>query len=181
MLFAEKCQVESEEWWKEHALNVGLVVQCTTPHQNFNYPPRAAISHARHVRVDPRSERFRQRELDTAVPLIQTALINGQDVIFHCMQSFHRAPVTAAAAHRRVMGGCATVRTFSYENIRCGDKPDQIHFDLFSMIFIVNLIGDISIDIVCGFHEVTHSILINARNHEPIDVIHRRSSTGSRL
>ena len=49
------------------------------------------------------------------------------------------------------------------------------------MIFIVNLIGDISINVFCCFHEVTHSILFDARNHEPIDVIHRRCSTGSRL
>ena len=112
MIFAEKCQVESEEWWKEHAKMARLVVQCTHPGITFNYPPHAATSQTTHVRVDPRSERFRQRELDTAVPLIQTALINGQDVIFHCMQSFHRAPVAAAAAYRRATGGSATVRTF---------------------------------------------------------------------
>ena len=112
MIFAEKCQVESEMWWKEHAKMVSLVVQCTHPKAKFHYPPHAAASQTKHVRVDPRSERLRQRELDHAVPLIQTALINGQDVIFHCMPSFHRAPVTAAAAYRRVTGESATVEHF---------------------------------------------------------------------
>ena len=112
MIFAEKCQVESEEWWKEHARMVRLVVQCTHPRSIFHYPPHAATSQTKHVRVDPRSERFRQRELDEAMPHIQEALENGHDVIFHCMQSFHRAPVAAAAAYRRVTGESATVRTF---------------------------------------------------------------------
>ena len=63
------------------------------------------------VRVDPRSKTYRQRELDQALPKIQDALLAGQDVIFHCVQSFHRAPVTAAAAYRRVTGGSASVHT----------------------------------------------------------------------
>ena len=111
MLFAERCQVESEEWGAEHGRMVEVVVQCTGPSQRFNYPPYAARSQVKHVRVDPRSETFRQRELDQAMHLIQKALLAGQDVIFNCMQSFHRAPVTAAAAYRRTTGGSATVHT----------------------------------------------------------------------
>ena len=111
MIFAERCQVESEEWWSEHGRMVEVVVQCTGPSQRFNYPPLAARSQVNHLRVDPRSETFRQRELDQAMHQIQNALLNGQDVIFHCMQSFHRAPVTAAAAYRRTTGGSATVHT----------------------------------------------------------------------
>ena len=63
------------------------------------------------VRVDPRSATYRQLELDQALQKIQDALLAGQDVIFHCVQSFHRAPVTAAAAYRRVTGGSASVHT----------------------------------------------------------------------
>ena len=111
IIFAEKCQVESEEWWKEHGRMVEVVVQCTHPRQDFNYPPYAAKSKVYRVRVDPRSKTYRQRELDQALPKIQDALLAGQDVIFHCMQSFHRAPVTAAAAYRRVTGGSASVHT----------------------------------------------------------------------
>ena len=77
--------MESEEWWNEHALMVELVVQCTGPRQRFNYPPLAATSQVTHVRVDPRSETFRQRELDQAMQYIQKALHGGQDVIFHCV------------------------------------------------------------------------------------------------
>ena len=111
IMFAEKCQVESEEWWKEHGRMVEVVVQCTHPRQDFNYPQYAAKSKVYRVRVDPRSKTYRQRELDQALPKIQDALLAGQDVIFHCMQSFHRAPVTAAAAYRRVTGGSASVHT----------------------------------------------------------------------
>ena len=104
--------MESEEWWKEHGRMVEVVVQCTGPSQRFNDPPCAARSQVKHVRVDPRSETYRQRELDQAMQPIQNALLAGQDVIFHCLQSFHRAPVAAAAADRRVTGGSATVHTF---------------------------------------------------------------------
>ena len=112
MLFAERCQVESEEWWSENGRMVELIVQCTGPGKRFNYPPLAATSQVTHVRVDPRSPQYRQRELDQAMQYIQKALHGGQDVIFHCMQSFHRAPVAAAAAYRRVTGGSATVHAF---------------------------------------------------------------------
>ena len=111
MIFAERCQVESEEWWSEHGRMVELIVQCTGPQKRFNYPPLAARSQVTHVRVDPRSPQYRQLELDQAMQYIQKALHGGQDVIFHCMQSFHRAPVAAAAAYRRVTGGSATVHT----------------------------------------------------------------------
>ena len=103
--------MESEEWWEEHGRMVEVVVQCTHPRQDFNYPQYAAKSKVYRVRVDPRSKTYRQRELDQALPKIQDALLAGQDVIFHCMQSFHRAPVTAAAAYRRVTGGSASVHT----------------------------------------------------------------------
>ena len=59
----------------------------------------------------PALPQYRQRELDQAMQYIQKALDGGQDVIFHCMQSFHRAPVAAAAVYRRVTGGSATVHT----------------------------------------------------------------------
>ena len=95
------------EWCFENGRMVEVVVQCTHPRQDFNYPPYAAKSKVYRVRVDPRSKTYRQRELDQALPKIQDALLAGQDVIFHCMQSFHRAPVTAAAAYRRVTGGSA--------------------------------------------------------------------------
>ena len=95
---------------------VQLVVQCTGSGNTFNYPPHAANSQTKHVRVDPRSERFRQPELDQAMSYIQKALANGRGVISHCMQSFHRAPVVAAAAYRRVTGGSATVRTLLWNH-----------------------------------------------------------------
>ena len=49
MIFAERCQVESEEWWSENGRMVELIVQCTGPQKRFNYPPLAARSQVTHV------------------------------------------------------------------------------------------------------------------------------------
>ena len=174
--------MESEEWWKEHGRMVEVVVQCTHPRQDFNYPPYAAKSKVYRVRVDPRSKTYRQRELDQALPKIQDALLAGQDVIFHCMQSFHRAPVTAAAAYRRVTGGSASVHTCCMTAVVAATSQIKYFLVWFHYVFFtVNLIGVISICCLCLFPEVIHYLLFDARNHEPIDVIHRRCSTGSRL
>ena len=93
------------------------------------------------MRVDPRSKTYRQRELDQALPKIQDALLAGQDVIFHCMQSFHRAPVTAAAAYRRVTGGSATVHTCCMTAVVAATS--QIKY-CFSLVLL------------CGFHRASH-------------------------
>ena len=108
--------MESEEWWSENGRMVELIVQCTGPGKRFNYPPLAATSQVTHVRVDPRSPQYRQRELDQAMQYILKALHGGQDVIFHCMQSSHRAPVAAAAACRRMAGGVAMVHALCLLN-----------------------------------------------------------------
>ena len=126
--------MESEEWWKEHGRMVEVVVQCTHPRQDFNYP-QYAKSKIYRVRVDPRSKTYRQRELDQALPKIQDALLAGQDVIFHCMQSFHRAPVTAAAAYRRVTGGSATVHTCCMTAVVAATSQIKYFLVWFSYVF----------------------------------------------
>ena len=144
--------MESEEWWKEHGRMVEVVVQCTHPRQDFNYPPYAAKSKVYRVRVDPRSKTYRQRELDQALPKIQDALLAGQDVIFHCMQSFHRAPVTAAAAYRRVTGGSASVHTCCMTAVVAATS--QIKYFLvwfYYVFFTVNLMCGIRIRCLCFF------------------------------
>ena len=82
MIFAERCQVESEEWWSENGRMVELIVQCTGPGKRFNYPPLAATSQVTHVRVDPRSPQYRQLELDQAMQYIQNALHGGRTSSF---------------------------------------------------------------------------------------------------
>ena len=142
--------MESEEWWSENGRMVELIVQCTGPGKRFNYPPLAATSQVTHVRVDLRSEKLRQRELDQAMQYILKALHGGQDVIFHCMQSSHRAPVAAAAAYRRVTGGSATVRTFLMKSfVAATSQINYFLISLYLIIFIVNLIGVISVSFLC--------------------------------
>ena len=104
--------MESEEWWTDNALMVEIVEQCTGPHQRFNCPRHAARSQVQWLRVGPRSEMHRQPELDQALPHIKKAVEAGQGVILHWQQPFHRAPVAAAAAYRRVTVGRGLVFAF---------------------------------------------------------------------
>ncbi len=106
-ILAERFQVEDDEWWEENGGNVGLIVQCVNQRTFYHYPP-AATSQSR-VRVDPRYEDGRQRQLDKAMPHIAAALEAGLDVVIHCNQSFHRCPVTLAAVFRRLTGCSAAV------------------------------------------------------------------------
>ena len=98
-----------------HGTNATVVSKCTGAHQKFNYPPFAARS--QRVRVDPRSGNSkRQLELDQALPTVQAALDRGEDVVVHCMQSFHRGPVVAAAVYKRLTGKSAWVHALYLTN-----------------------------------------------------------------
>ena len=72
-------------------------------------------------------------------------LDNWQDVIFHCVQSFHVEPVVAAAAYRRVTDGSATVRPCFMKSFVAATSQIKYFLICFSITFIVNLIGDISV------------------------------------
>ena len=100
----------------------------------------------------PASKTYRQRELDQALPKIQEALLAGRDVIFHCNQSFHRAPVIAAAAYRRMTGGSAAVQTCCMTAVVAATS--QIKYFLvwfYYVLFTVNLMCGIRIRCLCFF------------------------------
>jgi len=105
-MFAERGQVLNEEFWANQCQNVAVCVQCTNRETFFRYPISAAISQK--VRVDPRDEAGRQAQLDQAMGPILRALEGGKDVLFHCNQSFHRAPVIGAAVCARTTDVSAT-------------------------------------------------------------------------
>ena len=117
-MFAERGQVLNEEFWANQCQNVAVCVQCTNRETFFRYPRSAAISQK--VRVDPRDEAGRQAQLDQAMGPILRALEGGKDVLFHCNQSFHRAPVIGAAVCARMTEVSATAHMMkSKVGLRC--------------------------------------------------------------
>ena len=100
IIFAERCQVESGAWWSRHK-DISLIVQCTDGSRRFKYPRQSQS--CRILRVDGRDSERRQKQLDEAFAAISQKL-QKHDVLFHCEQSFHRAPVVAAAVMQRLTG-----------------------------------------------------------------------------
>ena len=100
IILAERCQVESGAWWNRHK-NIRLIVQCTDGSRRFKYPRQSQS--CRILRVDGRDSERRQAMLDEAFAAISQKL-QEHDVLFHCEQSFHRAPVVAAAVMQRLTG-----------------------------------------------------------------------------
>ena len=103
-IFAERYQVESDSWWESHQ-QIALIVDCTDGSRRFSYPKTAR--RAQILRVDPRDPERREKMLNGAFPTIRKTL-RLSDVLFHCQQSFHRAPVVGAAVHQRLAGVPAT-------------------------------------------------------------------------
>ena len=100
-IFAEAVEVTSATWWAAHQ-NIGCIVQCTSTREVYLLPHNAATS--QRFNVDPRSENERQAMLDRCIGQVQKCLEAGLDVLWHCRQSFHRGPVTAAAGYARLTG-----------------------------------------------------------------------------
>ena len=103
VMLAERVQVEDSEWCERHP-NIKMIVQCARhPRgaQHFKYGVRQKVLHAV---VDPRNARDRQSQLNHAMPDIYKFLKEGETVLFHCEQSFHRAPVVLAAVMKKLTG-----------------------------------------------------------------------------
>ena len=104
-VLADKVQVEDQAWWDRHP-DIRVIIQCADhagggfgQRQPFRYPVQL-----RHFKVDARDTQGRQAALEAALPAVEAALREGKDVLLHCMNSFHRAPVVAAAFHKRLTG-----------------------------------------------------------------------------
>ena len=100
-ILAEAVEVTSATWWAAHQ-NVGCIVQCTSKSEVFVLPQNAATS--QRFYVDPCNEADRQAMLDRCIGQVEKTLVAGHDVLWHCRQSFHRGPVTAAAGYARLTG-----------------------------------------------------------------------------
>lgn len=110
IILAECCQVEDADWWEQHAKNAHTIVCCTADSHKFFYPHSiAATSQIMWVDAREDNERIRQYQLDLMTPRVGKALARGEDVVIHCRQAFHRAPVVAAALYQRLTGKRALV------------------------------------------------------------------------
>ena len=101
-ILAEQVEVESCSWWAQHP-NIRCVIQCTDRRHKVCYP-RDAAAKSQHFYVDPREADTREDELNEAMPTVIKTLREGGDVLHHCRQSVHRAPVVCAAVHKRLTG-----------------------------------------------------------------------------
>ena len=108
LIFAERFQVESDSWWESHQ-QIALIVDCTDGSRLFRY--RKTAQRVQILRVDPRDPARRQKMLNGALAMIRKTMAE-RDVLFHCRQSFHRAPVVGAAVHQRLAGVPATAHHY---------------------------------------------------------------------
>ena len=103
-LFARIEEVESDGLWRKEN-NVGLIVSCTRYANDARYPAWATsdIKKAHWNIRDPKPQRC-QKAFDTVWPLVLECLLNGKDVLIHCQESFHRAPIVYACIYQVIIG-----------------------------------------------------------------------------
>ena len=120
LIFAERPQVASAQWWLDHGRDVRVVVQCTHGRTRFRYPPRIAATSLL-LRMDPEEPAQADIELEQHWKRIRQVLKEGGDVVLHCESSFHRGPIIGAAIYKRATGIktevmliCKTFLTYSF-------------------------------------------------------------------
>ena len=120
LIFAERPQVESAEWWAAHGRDARVIVQCTHGRTHFRYPRKIAATSLL-LRMDPEEPAQADIELEQYWKLIRQALKEGGDVVLHCESSFHRGPIIGAAIYKRATGIktevmliCKTFLTYSF-------------------------------------------------------------------
>ena len=103
-LFGRIEEVQTDWLWRKEK-NVGLIVSCTRYANDARYPAWATsdIKKAHWNIRDPNPKRC-QEAFDTVWPLVLECLLNGKDVLFHCHESFHRAPIVYACIFQAITG-----------------------------------------------------------------------------
>ena len=103
-LFGRIDEVESDEFWRKEK-NIGLILTCTRYANDPRYPSWATkdIKKAHWNIRDPNPKRC-QKAFDTVWPLVLECLLDGKDVLFHCQESFHRAPIVYACIFQAITG-----------------------------------------------------------------------------
>ena len=101
VLFARADEVTNEEFWKKEK-NIGLIVSCVRNPRDVRYP--AATSQIEVIHFDIRSKDKRQQHFDECWPKVEACLLRGEDVLFHCQESYHRAPICWACCYQQIAG-----------------------------------------------------------------------------
>lgn len=102
-IFARQSEVESEQFWKKYT-NVGGIVCCLRFGDFAKYPAAVRQQGIKVLSVDARSKRDRERGFRHAAPEVQKIFERGQDVVVHCRESYHRAPMVGSGLHQLLTG-----------------------------------------------------------------------------
>ena len=92
-------------FWVNYGANVGLVLNCIGPRSGVHkvvYPPESAKSLKLFIEV--RNTHDFANQFAKAAPQIEKTLESGKDVVLHCRESYHRAPIVVAATLARLCG-----------------------------------------------------------------------------
>ena len=95
IILADLQQVQAEELWEQPFSNVGLIVNCIRRNFTVEYPKNIPAK-SQLVFVDARNKELRHPEFMQALPRVRECLEQGKDVMIHCRESFHRAPIVTA-------------------------------------------------------------------------------------
>ena len=101
-IFGRIQEVQSGAFW-EVEQNIGLIVNCSRDPRDAKYPA-SATSQIEVKHFDVRSKEHRQEGFDSTWPAVLKCLLDGKDVLLHCQESFHRAPICWAAMYQRIAG-----------------------------------------------------------------------------
>ena len=92
-------------FWVNYGKNAGLVLNCIGLRSGFHkvtYPPEAMTCQKLYIEV--RDLHACANQFAKAAPQIEKTLESGKDVVLHCRESYHRAPIVVAATLARLCG-----------------------------------------------------------------------------
>ena len=95
IILADLQQVQSEKLWEKTFSNVGLIVCCIRKDFMVEYPKNIPAN-SQLFFVDARNKLLRHPEFMQTLPKVRECLEQGKDVMIHCRESFHRAPIVTA-------------------------------------------------------------------------------------
>ena len=103
-IFGRMDEVESEGFYRKET-NIGLILTCTRYARDPRYPYSATrdIKKAHWNIRDPDPERLKKGFHEVWL-LVLECLLNGKDVLIHCQESFHRAPIAFACIFQAITG-----------------------------------------------------------------------------
>ena len=100
-VLGDAAQVSTPEFWSEFS-NIRLTINCIGSDKGVQYPSNAAISQVHFVNM--RSKDNRHPNFMDSLDKVRNCLGFGNDVLVHCRESFHRAPICLATYMQQICG-----------------------------------------------------------------------------